>query len=1390
MKLPSSAVRSAEVRPKEKWLGYLLGPAGALLLNAVLATYLNVYYTDVLNLTPLWNGLFLMIFPIASKIIDAVTNIIMGQVIDRTRTKEGKARPWLLLSAFLVPVTGVLLFTVPESNDTVKAIWIIISYNLFYSFAYTIFNMSHGLMVPLSTRDSTARGGLSVFNQITTIMMSGILVALVFPMVIMPMIGADKSKWITLMSFIAILALPLTLLEYFFTKERITEEAAKAGETERMSTREQFRLLFTDKYMLLIYGYFLVTTIGTTIKNLGLVYYCNYVLGTYNDGITQMLVSVIGGIPMGIGIFAVWPLAKKFGKRKVTMAGCLLIAAGSMICWLFPRNMVMVLVGQFIKNMGGLPGSYVFMALFADCLDHVEWKSNDRIDGTAMSIYNIIAVAMVGFMTGVFNMMLAKAGYIAPFTANSISDASARLAENGWTSQIALENIKAASDGVMTVALKQPASVGWVITFAFVGLEVFTSIGAFILLFFLTVEKNLPEEQAELKARHAEEGIQEEDSAEAEEESYCGENRLLRQEVQKQLLKAVRLRTEYLENPIGVDLDHPRLMWNCGQDSGEDIPVEKSNGKRQTAYQIVTDKWDSGKVENSLMHAEYPLALQDRERVHWKIRLWDENDEAGEWSEAFFETGISSWKAGWITGNYTVNRKERYPVDCFKKAFEVPKPVKRARLYITACGLYEARIGGTKVGYFCLAPGHTDYRKRVQYQTYDVTELITPGGSELTVQLADGWYRGSCGAWGRKNQYGTETKLIAQLEIFYEDGSCDTIVTDESWQWSNDGPIRFADNQDGEIVEAFRVPLYRGKAKLTKHSVSPSASNNVPVTEHESFKPVLLTTPSGKTVLDFGQNLAGYISFTLDAKAGQRIFLRFGEMLDQDGEFTQKNIQCSNKKVTTPLQQVEYFCRDGRNEYKTTFAVFGFRYVLIETEVSFKPEDFTSIAVYSDLEQTGWFESSNELLNGFFDATLWSAKSNHLDIPTDCPTRERHGWTGDAQIFARTASYLFNFAPFAGKYENDLKDAQHRNGCFTQIAPVGGVDPYMNTMDGSAGWSDAGVLIPWVIYSQYGDLRILEENYERMRSFALFKIRTVGKWYPTSVPTGIGRKNARLISNYGQSYGEWAEPVDVNAFRISDFIAPHPEETTAYIVYLLRHMEKIALLLDKEEDAELFAENAEKVKKGYQELVKSKKFSLDTDRQAKLVRPLYMDLLDGEQAEFAKERLIRALENYKWRLGTGFLSTPLILYVLADMDIEYAYRLLENEEIPGWLSMPKHGANTIWESWEGPYKSEGGTDSLNHYSKGAMVEWLFTSMCGISVDGENHFRIAPKPGGHFTYAGARYNSIYGMIESRWERREDGRTAYHVTVPANCTAEVLLPGGTAETVGAGKHFFTE
>lgn len=848
-------------------------------------------------------------------------------------------------------------------------------------------------------------------------------------------------------------------------------------------------------------------------------------------------------------------------------------------------------------------------------------------------------------------------------------------------------------------------------------------------------------------------------------------------------MKAIRLRTEYLENPVGIDILQPRLYWNC------------EGGTKQTAYQIIAKSggkvvWNTGKISSSRMtHILYEgEALHSREKVYWSVKLWDENGEGGEISTGTFEMGLlekADWKAKWITGDYKVNPKERYPVDCFRKVFEA-KEIRSARLYVTACGIYEGMLNGQRIGNFVLAPGHTDYKKRIQYQTYDVTELLKIGENEMTFQLADGWYRGSCGAWGLKNQYGTETKLLAQLEIIDNAGKVATVCTDGTWQWSNDGPIRFTDNKDGEVVNTNMVPSYSGKAKETTCNVVPAASNNVYVTEHEQLKPSLITTPAGKTVLDFGQNIAGYLAFTLNAKQGQRLTLRCGEMLDKDGEFTQTNIQCSNKNITTPLQQIIYTCKDGVNEYKTRFAIFGFQYVLVEGDIEVHPEDFTAIAVYSDLETTARFDSSNELLNKLVNATLWSTKNNSADVPTDCPTRERHGWTGDSQIFCVTANYLMNYYPFARKHVRDMTDWQNqdKDGRFPQIAPVGGVDSYMNTMHGSVGWADAGVLIPYRLWKLYGDRQIIADNYDAMAKYARFMIRRCGKNALMSKPLKLKGEAKKYAVNVGQSYGEWAEPADVFPNHWTNMILPHPEVSTAYTAFVMAHMAEIARELGKNEDAALYQEYHDKVRLAYQAMRHTEEYKLDTDRQAMLVRPLYMNLLDEKDTAYAKERLIKALENYGWRLGTGFLSTPLILYVLSDFDLEAAYRLLENEEMPGWLFMPKMGATTIWESWEGT-QAQGGIASLDHYSKGACLEWVFSRMCGIQVAGENHFVIAPQPGGSFTHASLSYQSIYGKVECRWERCESGYQ-YSVTVPANCTAEIRLPGEEPRQAEAGSY----
>lgn len=879
-------------------------------------------------------------------------------------------------------------------------------------------------------------------------------------------------------------------------------------------------------------------------------------------------------------------------------------------------------------------------------------------------------------------------------------------------------------------------------------------------------------------------------------------------------MRAINLCIEYLKNPLGIDIIKPGFFWNC------------EGGIKQSAYQIyaVDDEndivWDTGKVESDAMtHILYGgKILKSRERVIWKVRLWDENNIEGEWSEeAFFEIGLlkkKDWKAKWITGNYRPKKKGRYPVDCFRKIIKLTdKPhIKKARIYATACGIYEIRINGEKAGDFCLAPGYTDYNKRIQYQTIDVTELVKKGGeqTELTAELASGWYRGSVGAHGLRCEYGKETKLLVQMEITYEDGHVRTIASDDTWQWSNDGSIRYADNKDGEYVDANKAASYSGKTKITSYQVKPSASNNVALTEHEIFDAKFQKSPSGRLIADFGQNLAGYLSMEFTAKKGQIIRLQFGELLDKKGELVQSNIQCINRKKITPLQEVLYVCKEGRNTYHTKFAIFGFQYVemevkdwqiderdyfggyLKEAEAAYgikqnekEPIDFKmqAIAVYSDLEETGFFESSNPLLNQFVHATKWSTKGNSADIPTDCPTRERHGWTGDAQIFFKSASYLFDYAAFSRKYLHDVYDWQKKSGKLPQIAPYGGVDLYMQTMNGSVGWSDAGVLIPYFFYQMNGDDRILTEYYDRMKKYAGFMMNRCGKWGgPYAKSTGVTGPYKKYLVNCGQSYDEWAEPQDVKKFHWTDFAAPHPEVSTAYTAHIMHLMAEIARITGHNEDVTQYEQYENGCTMAYRELIKQKGFGLDTNRQARLVRPLAFHLLDEKDREYAKKRLQKAIENYGFRLGTGFLSTPLILDVLSEFDLDTAYKLLENEEIPGWLSMPKAGATTIWESWEGA-SAVGEVASLNHYSKGALCEWLFSGMCGIQVDGQNHFTIHPLAGGHFTYAKAKYRSVYGKVASGW-KKENGKMIYEIEIPANTTAHIVIGQAVEEEIGAG------
>ncbi len=844
-------------------------------------------------------------------------------------------------------------------------------------------------------------------------------------------------------------------------------------------------------------------------------------------------------------------------------------------------------------------------------------------------------------------------------------------------------------------------------------------------------------------------------------------------------MKATHLQVEYLTEPLGLGNPKPRFYWNC------------ENGVTQSAYQIICTRagktiWDSGKVESaSMTHIAYDgLDLHSRDIVAWSVQLWDENGEPGEKSESRFELGLleeSDWTAKWISGDYKPDPKRRYPADCFKKDFPA-KDVVKARLYATARGVYDVTINGKRVEDFILAPGSTDYRKRIQVQTYDVTEFIKDHNT-VELRLGDGWFRGSVAAYGVTNVFGTQTSVLAQLELTLADGSVHTIGTDESWAWSNDGPIRFADLKDGEVYNATMQPSYSGKTQVVTapKGVALCASDNVPVMEHERFTPSLLP---GK-VLDFGQNIAGYLSFRIRGKKGQRIRIVCTEFYDATEQaavrtavetkpaagWTQQKLikklmtqKVSGESVETPLQEILFTCSGGEDSYKTSFAVFGFRYAQIIGDVEIDPADFTAIAVYSDLEQTGDFTCSDERVNQLVKNTRWSMKGNFLDVPTDCPTRERLGWTGDAQVFFHTGAYLMNTAPFFRKWLRDMEDGQYKNGLIPAVLPYNGVEMMYKATGSSVGWADAIYLVPYRYYQRFGDKELLRSCWPMMKKYADYLL-----------------KNREKDGHYekGVHLGEWLEPVEFRD-KVYGAKAKHPEECTAYLYLTMSTMAEIASLLG--EPCDEYQKAAGEAKEVY-----ARYAELDTDRQAKLVRPLVLGLLDGEEKKKAQARLVKAAENFHYRVGTGFLSTPFLLGELTEAGaVETAYNVLMNSEKPGWLYEVEQGATTVWETWEG-YAGKGDSGSLNHYSPGAVCQWLFNTCAGIRVEGENHFIIAPVPGGVLTHAEASYQSLYGEVKSRWEKTESG-IQYRITIPSNCTAEIRLADGRTENVTAGSYQF--
>lgn len=843
-------------------------------------------------------------------------------------------------------------------------------------------------------------------------------------------------------------------------------------------------------------------------------------------------------------------------------------------------------------------------------------------------------------------------------------------------------------------------------------------------------------------------------------------------------MRAVRLRTEHMKNPMGIDIRRPCLSWNC------------EGGIAQTAYEISAREegreiWNSGRGESSRMNACFGAELRGRQQVFWRVRLWDEENQPGEWSEeAVFEMGLlekESFLAKWINPELETAPDKRQPASWLRKRFQA-EAGKKSRLYITCHGLYEAYLNGSRIGDFVLAPGTGSYDKKLAYQTYDVTGLLKSGENELQVILGDGWHRGCTGVDGDRNLFGSDVSLFCQLET---DGKA-VCVSEETWQASQQGPIRENDMQQGECYDArMETEAAEGwhEVKTEDFGISQLVcSNSVPIREWESFPGRILTTPNGDRVIDFGQNLAGYVEFTLTAHAGERIVLYHGEALDENGNFTNANFQPGKRHKEGGIRQrTEYICKEGPNQYKPKFCIFGFRYARIETDNSLEDARFTAHAVYSEMEEAGEFTCPNEAVNRLVQNCIWSQKSNFCDIPTDCPTRERAGWTGDAGVFAETGLFLADCYPVFRKWLGECRLVQKPDGRIYNIAPPNGKHSvFSGILSGSVGWGDACIIVPYTLYKRYGDIRILEENYEMMKN-----------WYKyLEARAKKSRLKNRLKKNpyrnytidTGVDYGEWCEPgvgLEGTVKRSSVGVA------TAYLSRSGRLLGEIASALGKEEEAKHYREVSEMAGKAFR-YTATREGRIVSERQCEYVRALAFRLLDEEDSRRAAQDLDALVKKKDYHLNTGFLSTPFLCGVLADYGyIDTAYRLLLQDTAPGWLYAVKKGATTIWENWDGIREDGTVHASLNHYSYGVIAGWLFQGVCGIRLE-DGILTIAPKPSPLLGAARAVYQSPFGRIESSWSYDADGRVAYEFEIPANMCAAVELADGRKARLRAGRH----
>lgn len=832
-------------------------------------------------------------------------------------------------------------------------------------------------------------------------------------------------------------------------------------------------------------------------------------------------------------------------------------------------------------------------------------------------------------------------------------------------------------------------------------------------------------------------------------------------------MKITNLKTNHITNPLGFDLGKPSFSF---------ITCDTNASKQEAAQiQVALDEefsevvFDSGKsLEIDSLAFELPIDLRPRTRYYWRGTVWADNGEAATSEAAWFETAKMKepWTGKWITPDLDT---KIHPV--LIKDFSMEKSLKAirsARAYVCGLGLYEININGKRCGEEYLAPNFNAYDKWLQYQTYDIKDILYGGENSIEVALGNGLYKGRFGFNSEENIYGDKFALICEVIIDFEDGSSIVINSDETWK-ARKSKVVDGNLYDGEVYDSTYEDMTEYKVKeidLGFDRLKERLSLPVKIKERLKVEEVI-KTPAGETVLDLGQNMVGWIEFKTSAPKGTEITLQYGEIL-QDGNFYRENLR-------TAKAEYKYIANGEESVVRPYFTFYGFRYAKVEGWYGeLKAEDFTGCVLYSDMEVTGHIETSSPLVNRLFLNALWGQKGNFLDIPTDCPQRdERMGWTGDAQVFSGTACFNMDTFAFFSKYGYDLgREQEDKNGMVPMVVPATNLQG-----GGSSAWADAATIIPWNVYVQYGDKKILEQQFESMKAWIDY------------IKREDNNSGGKRLWTTGFHFGDWLalDGTDPNFPTGGTDI---PFISSAYYCYSSRIVSKAAKVLGKEELAKEYETLSNEVREAIRDEYFSKNGRMTINTQTALIMSLFMELAPEDKIERVANDLREKLKKDKNYLKTGFVGTPYLCKVLSENGCnDLAYALLLNKDCPSWLYSVIMGATTIWERWnsvmpDGKISPEG-MNSLNHYAYGSIAEWMYRYMAGINPvedkPGFRHMNLTPMPDYRLKYAKAKYNSAVGTYESQWEITEEGQLKFKFVIPFNATSALVLPDAKLENI---------